>query len=387
MTASASPLVLRGRVIEPDRVWDDGMVVIDGPRIRTVGPYRSGAGTVIFEEHDAYLAPGLIDLHTHGISGVDTMDARRGGLSAMAAARSRGGVTGFLASTITAAPEDLARAVELAASDMPSVPMCLGLHLEGPYLNPAHAGAQPPEWLRDPSPAGSEELAEMRALVARSGSAIRMVTLAPERPGGLSLVKWLHDHGILPAIGHTRADPAEVHEAISAGARVATHLYNGMPPIRSRGPGPVPALLQDGRVSLELIVDGVHIDPSTVDFTVSAAGTDRILLVTDSIRAAGLGDGAYDLGGHTVTVAHGVARTASGSLAGSTLRLMDAVFHVAEWASLPVERAFLMASLNPARVLGEDAERGSLAVGKWADVTAVTPTGEVLATWFRGETV
>lgn len=384
MTDKPAPTVMRGRVIQPDRVWDDGMVVVDGGRIRAVGPYRPGAGDLIFDATDAFLAPGLLDLHTHGIGGIDTMDARPDGLAQMAARRLRGGVTAFLASTITASPENLARAVERVAADMTSVPSCLGIHLEGPYLNPTHAGAQPPEWLRDPTTAGSGEMAD---LVARSGPAIRMVTLAPERPGGLSLAQWLRSRRIVPAIGHTGADPALVQAALGAGVRVATHLYNGMPPIRSRDPGPVPALLQDGRVFLELIADGVHVDPSMVDFTISVAGTDRILLVTDSIRAAGLGDGAYDLGGHAVTVSGGVARTVSGSLAGSTLALMDAVFHVAKWAAVPIAQAFTMASLNPARALGCDAERGSLAVGKWADVVAVTPAGEILRTWLRGEAV
>src|SRR5579875_1977667 len=170
--ADAGPQVLRGRVVLSDRILDDGMVVLDGDRIREVGPFRPGVGRIVFEDPTAYLAPGLIDLHTHGIAGLDTMDAGEGNLARMAAEQLRRGVTGFLASTITAPPDNLARAVEAAARDLPAVPACLGLHLEGPYLNPANAGAQPAEWLRAPS------LDEMGDLAARARGSLRVVTLA-----------------------------------------------------------------------------------------------------------------------------------------------------------------------------------------------------------------
>ncbi|MGC8487622.1 MAG: N-acetylglucosamine-6-phosphate deacetylase [Clostridia bacterium] len=373
--------VLRGRIVLRDRVLDDGMIVLAGDRIREVGGYRPGAGPLVYENREAFLAPGLIDVHTHGLFGLDTMDARPGGLAEMAALHLALGVTGFVASTITASADSLARAVQRAGADLAAVPSCLGLHLEGPYLNSANAGAQPPEWLRDPS------VDEMADLYARSQGTIRMVTLAPERPGALELVRWLADHDIIPAIGHTSAGPEDTRAALECGARQATHLFNGMPPIRSRGPGPVPFLLQDDRVFLELIADGVHVDPSMVGWTVAMAGVDRMVLVTDSIRAAGLEDGSYDLGGHQVTVAKGVARTAGGSLAGSTLRLVDGVFNMVNFAGVDVPAAFRMATLNPARALRRDREMGSLEAGKQAHVIAVSPAGEVLRTWFAGRAV
>lgn len=373
--------VLRGRVVLADRILDDGMLVLEGSRIEEVGAYRAGARPVVFDGRDVYLAPGLIDLHTHGLYGSDTMDAEEGRLGRMAAHHLRLGVTGFLASTITASPENLVRAVARAASDLPTVPSCLGLHLEGPYLNPANAGAQPPEWLRDPS---VEEMAE---LARRSHQTIRMMTVAPERPGALELVRWLKAHHIIPAIGHTSAGPEETRAALALGACLATHLYNGMPPIRSRDPGPVPFLIADERAWLELIVDGVHVAPAMVEWTVAMAGPERIVLVTDSMRAAGLDDGRYDLGGHQVTVKDGVARTAEGSLAGSTLRLLDAVFNTARFSGVPLPVAFRMATLNPARVLGLDPEMGSLEAGKVANIVAVTPGGTVARTWFHGSVV
>lgn len=376
-----SERAIRGRVVLPEGVEDDGAVVMSQGRIVYAGPWHDGLAPVAWADPQAWIAPGLIDLHTHGVEGRDTMDKNPGDLKAIAHSHLLHGVTGFLASTITAPPAGLAEAVEVVAQSLPEVPQCLGLHLEGPYVSEEHAGAQPRSYLRPPA------LAEAAELWERSRHTIRQVTLAPELPGALPLVQWLGAHGILAALGHSGADPAQVRRALALGLSHATHLFNGMPPIYSRHPGPVPALLADPRVTLELIVDGIHLAPDVVKWTVAVAGVHRVVLVTDSIRATGLADGVYDLGGQAIEVEGGIARTEQHSLAGSTLRLWTAVQNMVRFAGVSIVDAVQMASLNPARILGLAHQMGSLTPGKLANVCAVAPGGAVLATWFHGERV
>jgi N-acetylglucosamine-6-phosphate deacetylase len=381
--AGTDTVRFRGRILRTDdgQEWDDGVVTVRAGRVEAVEPWHGQYAQVTRWEPEAYVAPGLIDIHTHGGSGHDTMDGRPDTLEALARHHWARGVTRFVTSTMTASRPDLLAAVRAVGEAAPRVPSCLGLHLEGPYLNADHRGAQVPDHLRSP------DLAELQTLWEVSGGRLRQITLAPELEGGLEAVRWCRENGVIPALGHSGAPYSIAQAAIAQGLRHATHLFNGMASIHHRNPGPVPALLASPSVTLELIVDGIHLDPAVVRWVVQQAGQGRIVLVTDSIRAAGLADGDYELGGQTVHVANGIARTDSGSLAGSTLRLLHAVFNFARFSGCALSDALAAATLNAARVLGMEWALGSLTPGKLGDVVVFNANEDVLATYVAGTLV
>jgi N-acetylglucosamine-6-phosphate deacetylase len=253
-----------------------------------------------------------------------------------------------------------------------------GIHLEGPFLAAARCGAHDPALLRDPEPALVERL------LAAGRGAVRMVTVAAELPHAADAIGRITAGGTVAAVGHTDASYEEVRAAIDTGATVATHLFNAMRPLNHREPGPVPALLEDGRVIVELICDGVHLHPAVVRTAVAAAGADRVALVTDAMSAAGAGDGDYLLGAMAVRVENGVARLVEGgAIAGSTLT-MDRAFRLVIEAGIPVEDAVLMSSTNPARLLGMSDRVGSVAVGLDADLVVLDDRFDRTAVMSKG---
>jgi N-acetylglucosamine-6-phosphate deacetylase len=251
-----------------------------------------------------------------------------------------------------------------------------GVHLEGPWLAEGRCGAHDPRQLRDPDPA------ELDRLLRAGGGVVRMVTLAPERAGGLDAVRRIVDAGAVAAIGHTDASYALTRTAIEAGARVGTHLFNAMAPVHHREPGPAVALLEDSRVTVELVTDGLHVHPALWEHVVRTAGADRVAAVTDAMAAAGMPDGEYHLGAMRVTVAEGVARLAAGSdgragaIAGSTATA-DALFaKVVRHAEVPradaLRRAVALTATTPARALGLT-DVGAIAAGRRADLVVLDP--------------
>ncbi len=238
------------------------------------------------------------------------------------------------------------------------------------------AGAQNPEHIRNPS------IDEVREYYEASRRLLRMMTLAPELPGALELIRWLRMHGVTVSLGHTNADYETARLAIANGARRATHLYNAMRAVHHREPGVVGAVLEDPRVYLELIVDLVHVHPAVVRETVRRAGPHRVVLITDAIEAAGLPDGEYSLGGLKVIVKNGIARLETGALAGSTLTLDRAVANMTR-LGISLEEAVAMASFNPARSLGLEG-LGDIAPGYHADFTVLTRELKVKATVIAG---
>ncbi|MEV1199131.1 N-acetylglucosamine-6-phosphate deacetylase, partial [Microbispora rosea] len=245
-----------------------------------------------------------------------------------------------------------------------------GIHFEGPYIARSRCGAHEPTLLRDP------DVAEFRALVKAGRGHVRMLTIAPELPNALDVIREAAAEGVVAALGHSDATYEQTIEGIDAGASVATHLYNALPPLGHRVPGPIAALLQDERVTVELINDGVHVHPAMLRLAMHAAGAGRTALITDAMAAAGMGDGRYPLGPMTVDVVDGVARLASdtpggGSIAGSTLTMDVAFRRTVREVGRSLVDAALMASLTPARVLGLDGEIGSITVGKYADLVVL----------------
>lgn len=297
----------------------------------------------------ATVVPGFVDTHVHGGGGGAFSGGPAGTTTAVNLHR-RHGTTTLVASLVTESPEDLLRQVAELAGDV-KAGLIAGIHLEGPWLAEKRCGAHDPALLRPPDPG------EVGRVLDAAGGAIRMVTLAPELPGGLAAVRQVVAAGAVAAVGHTEATYRQTLEAIEAGATVGTHLFNAMRPVHHREPGPVIALLEDPRVSVEIIADGVHIHPALYRHVSSSAGPDRVSLVTDAMAAAGMSDGAYRIGPLAVDVTGGVARlTGTDTIAGSTAT-MDRLFRFAVTHGGADRDAALLAavrqsSVNPARALG-----------------------------------
>ena len=366
---SAGTVVLEGRVCRP------GWLEISGRQIAGCGA-GSAPGVADFEFADSVVVPGFIDMHVHGGGGASFTDAH--GISAAAQFHLRHGTTTTLASLVTAAPADLIAGVRaLAGATRQGI--VAGIHLEGPWLSPSRCGAHDLSLMRDPEPA------EIDAVLAAGGDAIRMVTLAPERAGSEWAIRRFLDAGVVVAVGHTDASYEQVLCAVDLGATVGTHLFNAMPPLHHREPGPALALLEDPRVTVELIADGVHLHPAVVRAAIEAAGPERVALVTDAIAAAGCEDGAFQLGTVAIDVTWGVARVhGTSTIAGSTAT-MDALFRAVAGpgSDAALAAAVQMTSATPARALGLDGV-GELRVGYDANLVVLDGDLQVNAVMVRG---
>ncbi|MFB8171239.1 N-acetylglucosamine-6-phosphate deacetylase [Kitasatospora purpeofusca] len=371
LALSGARLVLPGGVVEGDRL------AVEGERIAGLG----GTATPGDLDLAGYtVVPGFVDLHVHGGGGASYAS----GIAeeALRAARTHleHGTTTTVASTVTGEIDDLARQAAVL-SELAEDGVVAGVHFEGPFISRNRCGAHRPDLLRDPDPA------LVRKLVDAARGHARMVTLAPELPGGLDSVRMLADLGVIAAVGHTDSDYSRTLEAIGAGATVATHLFNAMPGIAHRAPGPIVALLEDERVTVELINDGVHLHPSVLDLAYGTAGASRVALITDAMGAAGMGDGLYPLGPLQVEVKDGVARLVEGgAIAGSTLTLDVAFKRSVTVNGLSLNQAVESLSTVPARLLGLADRVGTLETGKLADLVVVdSATYDLVAVMRRGE--
>jgi N-acetylglucosamine-6-phosphate deacetylase len=327
---------------------------------------------------NAVLAPGLIDIHIHGSAGRDVMDADPGALHDIGGFLAKHGVTSFFPTTVTApldkmlaALERLARAIEMASkSGANSAAGPAGIHLEGPFLSHVRRGVHPPVHLLKPSVQVFEQFWEA------SHGQIRLITIAPEMEGALEVIKAAVARGICVSLGHSDADLATTRAAVAAGARHATHTFNAMRPLNHREPGILGEVLTDGRISADIIADGIHVDPVIVDLFLQAKGEDAALLITDAISATGMPNGRYRLGSFEVDVKDGTC-LADGKLAGSVLTLDGAVRNVMKFAGWKLQNALRLASANPARVTGISSRKGALVPGADADICVFSPKGEV----------
>ncbi|UNS97651.1 N-acetylglucosamine-6-phosphate deacetylase [Streptomyces tubbatahanensis] len=355
--------VLTGaRVVLPGGVREDATVTVEDRHL------VDGAGPGEAEELDLsghWIVPGFVDCHVHGGGGASFSAGTHEESLTVIDTHRRHGTTTMAASTVTGDLDDLSRQAG-SLSELVEQGELAGIHFEGPFIACNRRGAHEESLLRDPDPGDVRKL-----LDAARGHAV-MMTLAPERPGGLDSVRLLADSGVIAAVGHTDGTYESTREAIDAGATVATHLFNAMPPLGHRAPGPVTALLEDPRVTVELINDGIHLHPAALQLAFRAAGADRVAFITDAMGAAGMGDGRYPLGNLEVEVREGVARLVEGdSIAGSTLTLDRAFKRAVTVDGLPVTDAVAALSANPARLLGVADRVGSLEPGKLADLVVL----------------
>jgi N-acetylglucosamine-6-phosphate deacetylase len=340
---------------------DDGRVIVDGARIAGSAP--SAAPTLDLSGH--WLVPGFVDLHNHGGGGASFTSGTVEEVLQGVHTHRLHGTTTLVASTVTGDMDGLAQRAGLL-SELAEQGDIAGIHFEGPFISPCRKGAHSEELLRDPDPA------DVRKLIDAARGRASMVTLATELPGGIDSVRLLAEHGVIAAIGHTDATYEQTVEAIDAGATVATHLFNAMPTLGHRTPGPIAALLEDERITVELINDGTHLHPAALQLAFHHAGADRVAFITDAMDAAGFGDGRYLLGPLEVEVSEGVARLVEGgSIAGSTLTLDRAFQRAVTVDRLPVEDIVAALSANPARLLGLYDTVGSLEPGKDADLVVL----------------
>jgi N-acetylglucosamine-6-phosphate deacetylase len=345
------------RVVLPGGVTS-GTLHIDGGRLAA-----SSAGETVDLE-GRHVVPGFVDMHVHGGAGASYQTGRPEDAERAVRFHLAHGTTTTVASLVTGTPGELADAVSGLAG-LAADGLIAGIHLEGPYLARDRCGAHDPGLLRAP------DRAEFARLARLGGGHLRMITLAPEMPGALDLVRDAVDAGVLAAVGHTDAPGATARAAFDAGATVATHLFNAMRPLHHREGGPVAAALNDPRVTVELINDGVHVEGAVGRLAFRAA-PGRVALITDAMAAAGMGDGDYRLGVMDVQVRDGRATLAEGtSIAGSTITMADAFRRAVTVLGLPMEEAAVAASLIPARALGIDSRVGSLEHGKDADLVVL----------------
>lgn len=386
-------LLRNARIVLPDRVTEPSSILIDGDRIARVFDAESRPSIKVESIVDLAgltVFPGFIDIHIHGAIGVDTMEAGSEDLLQIAEFLASQGVTSWLPTLVPASVkqyEQAIRAIEQAVAQtsvcedrgdhrLESVP--LGVHYEGPFVNSEQCGALHREHFR--TFAGVSDLDDLP--MVNTPGAIHMMTLAPEVVGGIDLIKELTRRGWITSIGHTRAALATLDQASEAGARHMTHFMNAMTPLHQRAPGPVGWGLLNDQITVDMIADGVHLDPLVLKLILRSKGADGISLISDAIAAAGKGDGDYEIWGEKIAVRDGRTQNARGSIAGSVITMLDAARLMRSLNVTETEVA-RMAATNPARLLGLN-DRGSIEVGKRADLVALDAELNIKATVVGG---
>ena len=374
-----------GTVFTPFMRIDEGTVYIENGRIAKVGKRISGlSGAEIVDASGMTVVPGFMDTHVHGGSGYDVMDGTVEALRTIAAYHARFGTTSMVATTTTESLDRIIQAVRATRTVIEGGTggaEVLGIHLEGPYINPERSGAQNLEHVRSPS------LSEFKRILEESANRVRIVTLAPEIKGAVEFIAALKNSGVVLSAGHSNASYADMFSAIDAGITHITHVFNGMREFHHREPGIVGVALTCEELTVSMIADGVHLHPNVIELLFKTKGVDNIILITDAIRAAGMSDGTYELGGLHVKVKSGVCRLASGTLAGSTLTMNMAVKNMIDFLDIPLSDALKMASTNAAKIIGFADSKGSLEEGKDADIAILDGDFNVKSTIVKGRII
>ncbi|ASU80554.1 N-acetylglucosamine-6-phosphate deacetylase [Actinopolyspora erythraea] len=359
---ATAPSLIGGRIVTDEGAPRDGWIRIERGRIAEIGegPVPGGAPDL----DGRWIVPGFVDIHCHGGGGGSLTSRDQHQISRAVDAHRAHGTTTMLASLVTASIPQLREQIESLLEPVAAGQLA-GIHLEGPFLSAVRCGAHDTDMLRPPDPETVTELLEA------GRGAVRMVTLAPELDGAVEAVKQLSEAGVIAAVGHTDAVAEQVRPAVEAGATVATHLFNGMRPLHHREPGPVGTLLDDERITVELICDMVHLHPTVARLVARHAGPARTVAVTDAISATEAGDGHYELGSLPLTVTNGEPRLADGSLAGSTLTMDTALRNLVERCGLSLPEAVAACATKPAELLGLSDRLGSIRPGLEADLVVL----------------
>jgi|YNPBryunderm2012_1023409.scaffolds.fasta_scaffold00960_5 N-acetylglucosamine-6-phosphate deacetylase len=370
---------LRGNIVTDGGIFSNWVLVVEDDHIFSLT--REAEGIQVENLDDYFIVPGFVDVHTHGAVGYDIMDCNPEGIVKMAEFLASHGVTSFLPTTTTLDIETTLRAisaVETAKNLNKNGAKIIGIHLEGPFINPKHKGAQNEKYIIEPTREILEKLT--------SSSLIRLVTIAPEVSGAIPAIKFFRDRGIYISLGHSDATYEDTLKAIMAGATQITHLFNGMRAFHHREPGIIGAGLVEDSLKCQIIADGIHSQFSAIRLVYRTKGYKNIILISDSMSATGLSDGEYELGGLNVTVRSGAPRLPDGRLAGSTLTLDVAVKNIVNKALIPLPFAVEMASKVPAESIGE-ATLGSFSYGNRADIAVLDRGFNVVRTYIDGRLV
>ena len=383
-------LIHAGRALTPTaEITDAGILIRDGV-IEELGVregLRVPEGALEINAKDKIAIPGFVDVHIHGAGGRDVMEGNAEALAAVTKAVARHGTTSFVATTVTASPDDTIHSVEGIARYISQQhetedtrAEVLGIHFEGPFLSPARPGVHPLEWLRLPSAEFLEKL-----LHAAAGNA-QILTLAPELLGAMPCIDAAREAGMVVAMGHTDATYEQARAGIAHGIRHAVHVYNAMRPFSHRDSGVIGAVFTSPEVSAELIADGVHVEETAMKVLLQAKGPEHMILISDGISATGMPDGKYMLGQLEVTVSNGICRNSEGKLAGSTLTLDRALRNIVG-LGIPFAHAVRMLTLNPAALLGIEFKKGALRTGADADIVLLDEDLHLTNVWVRGAAV
>jgi N-acetylglucosamine-6-phosphate deacetylase len=377
-------LIKNGRIFDNKRGFIKGDLLVSNRLICEISPAIEADACEIIDAAGLYVLPGFIDIHTHGVNGLDVMSSSYEVLDKMSLSYATKGVTAFLPATTTAPLLKIVETLEEVGSAVKrgtSGARLLGANLEGPFINRKYKGAQPEEYIIYPSP----ELIE--SLISKSDNSIRIITLAPELDCAIDIIRDFRGRGITFSAGHCGLNYNSSVQAFRSGVSHITHIFNSMPGIHQREPGLVGAALDDDDVTVEVIPDGIHVYGPIVRMIYKCKSADRMAIVTDSSMAAGLADGEYVFGGRRILVKGNESRLDNGALSGSTLTMCDAVRNCVDMFGIPLEDAVKMATATPASIINIQDRKGSLTPGKDADITIMNDMYDVKMTIVEGKTV
>lgn len=359
-------IIKGGKVFQENGTFKEETLYIRDHKL--VEPFEADAEEEVIDASGMWILPGLVDIHSHGAYGKDFSDGDAEGLKEILRYERRSGITSYCPTSMTL-PKDRLREIFQSIEEVEDGASVVGINMEGPFLDPSKKGAHVEEWIAAP------DAEFVRELNQAANGKIRLITLAPNASGASDFIKEMRDE-VCISLGHTGADYTCASKAMEMGAHHVTHLYNAMMPLAHRDPGLIGAAMDDPQCMVELICDGYHIHPSVIRATFRMFGTESVILISDSMRAAGMENGTYELGGQEVTVKDRKAVLKDGTLAGSATNLFDCMRKAVEFG-VPVDQAIFAATRNPAVSIGIYDKVGSVSIGKEADLLFVTENLEL----------